>query len=92
MVKKVDSKSFGNLAADMFDEGRFEDLEEISRQKLKTHPNNVHAHYYLGKAQFKNGQYKQAKISFEAALGCEPHWEETIEPYLKKIDEKINGS
>lgn len=92
MVKKVDGKTFERVATNMFDEGRLEDLEKLSRDKLKTHPNNVHAHYYLGKAQYKNSQYEQAKMSFKTALDCEPHWEETIVPYLKKIDEKVNDS
>ena len=92
MVKKIDSKSFSRLAENLFEEGRLEDLEHMSYQKLKTHPNSVHAHYFLGKSQYNKGRYEQSKKSFEAALECEPHWEESIEPYLKKIDEKVNDS
>ena len=53
MVKKIDGKSFSRVAENMFEEGRLIDFQKISQDKLKSHPNSVHAHYFLGKTQYK---------------------------------------
>ena len=92
LLKRTDGKTFDRVATNLFEEANFKDLEAISRDKLKTHPNSVHAHYYLGKVHYEKKQYKQARKSFNKALDCEPHWEESIQPYLRKIDEESKSS
>lgn len=53
-------------------QGKWQDAIQINKQILESFPTDVDAYNRLGKAQTELGKYKDARASYEKALGIDP--------------------
>lgn len=79
-------KLFKLESEEQFEKGDLDRLVDTCSTKLRTHPNNVYALYYLGKAYFAKKDYESARYPFERLIEAHAEWGPTVRPYLDKID------
>ena len=68
------------------DEGDFDALNSVARERVREYPNDATALFYLGFAQFKLEYYSPALTSFNKLQKINPVWEkETVAAYIAEI-------
>jgi len=78
-----------DMSVGLHDRGQYQDLIEYLNGKLKDHPNNATAIFWLARSHLSLEEYDAAKKYLLHLRELEPSWEnEHIAPYMNIIDEK----
>ena len=84
------AKVFRLIAEDYLAKDSNEELLEHVEERLKSHPQDVWAHWYMGQVKYHARIYPESKRSFEKVLELEPSWYSSVDSWLEKIVEKLN--
>ena len=91
--KSLDEESSGKifkfLAEEHLAKNETEKLLDHVNKRLSSHPHDVWANWYKGQAKFRSGEYTESKRCFEKVVELEPRWDSTVEPWVAKINEKL---
>jgi cytochrome c-type biogenesis protein CcmH/NrfG len=90
MAKENNSgKVFRVVAEEHLARNENNELVEYAEERLKTHPQDVWAHWYLGQAKFHIGKIPEAKRCFERVVELEPSWYSSVDSWLERIGKEI---
>ncbi|MET0107188.1 MAG: tetratricopeptide repeat protein [Sedimenticola sp.] len=84
---RVRSNQFNYKAYEYLERSEYDELEEHSRNRINTHPNDYSPYFFLGKAHFYKKNYPKAKENFDKVLEIEPDLYDVVGYWLYKIDE-----
>ena len=88
--EKYSDKAFKMSAEDYLARDEIDNLISHIEDRLKTFPQDVWAHWYMGQAKYFKGELTESKYSFNRVLELEPSWYNSIDSWLDKIDEKLS--
>lgn len=81
---KFPDPRWSSIGNELLDKGQYEDLIRSAQQRLKTHPKDWFAHYYLGRAYLENGDYFAALKTLQQLREWAPEWGESfIDPQIE---------
>ena len=84
--------TFGDKALDLLEQGKEQDVLDLSLQRERTHPKDPNVFWYRAKAQYQLGQYKEALIALRKTEELAPTWyEESTQPLIKAIERQMGG-
>lgn len=75
-------KVFIHFSSQLYDQERYDELEESCLSKMKNWPNNPYPLYWLARSKYKKGEQKESEELFRKVLLMEPSWENAVTPYL----------
>ena len=82
-------KIFKFLAEEHLAKNETDKLINHVDKRLSSHPHDVWANWYKGQAKYHLGEYTESKRHFEKVVELEPRWDSTVEPWLAKINKKL---
>ena len=85
----LESKLFHGECQDFYDRGRYKELRGLCERRIKLHPDDKWALYYLGLALLRQEKYADAKAQFTRVRALDPQWGDSVIEYLDEIDEKL---
>lgn len=75
--------------ADMlFQRGEFPQLLSFSQGHVQQFPYSVEALWYIGLAQYNQGDYREALSAFDRVQRINPAWREDVSAYLSAIEQQ----
>lgn len=80
---------FKNLAEHYLSEGDNEALIEYANERIQTNPQDYLPYWYLGKVQYHQGEYVEAKYSFEKVIELDPTMDFSAGKWLDDIADKL---
>lgn len=84
--QKVEQKNFSLTMDRYFDAGNYDKVIGRCKYKLERYPNNLDANWYLAKAYYFKEEHELSRKYFEYTLYLAPSWENSVEPFLEKLD------
>ena len=91
-MSRINNHVFREDAEDLLSQGNIDDALELILQRLKTHPNDIEATAFKGRAYYIAGKYHEAKRAFEDAYSLNPTWDVTVDLWQQRIKEKLDES
>ncbi|MES9869422.1 MAG: tetratricopeptide repeat protein [Sedimenticola sp.] len=85
--ERVRSNEFTAKAYGYLERCEYDELEEHSKNRINTYPNDYSAYFFLGKAHFYKKNYPKAKENFDKVLEIEPALDDVVGYWIYKIDE-----
>ncbi len=92
IIDKRDDQVFRVHSENYLGKNAITELVDYCEERLKTHPNDMWAYWYLGQAHFHAESWLASKRSFERVLELEPSWYSSIDSWLEKLSDKIDES
>lgn len=83
--RQLRQEGFSALAAPLYMKQRFEELWELCRERVASHPSDPSAHWFMGLVRFEQGRFEEAVPHFERAQELAPTWGPQVEAYLSRI-------
>lgn len=74
----------------LFQRGEFPQLLSFSEGHVSQFPYSVEALWYLGLAQYNQGDYQQALSAFDRVQRINPAWREDVSAYLSEIEQQVD--
>ena len=84
--KKAWETSFEEQMENFIDEGEYKKVIEKCKEKLEKRPNHINATWFIAKAYYYTEDKELSKKYFEKTLHLVPSWEESVNPYLEKLN------
>ncbi|MGZ0163093.1 MAG: hypothetical protein ACKVII_04190 [Planctomycetales bacterium] len=70
--------------------GNFDDVIARALKDIEANPRYAKPHWFLGKAYYDKGLWKEAREQMELLAKLQPSWRaEFIEPYVQEIDRQL---
>lgn len=93
--EKLSNYSLGSFnqdkASKLYETNRLQDLLKYCLKFHSKYPNDVQITFYLGLAYYKLGNFSLARQHFESAAELNPHYKESVQPYLEEISMQIKS-
>jgi predicted Zn-dependent protease len=83
--RQIRSEGFQGRASEKYRDGKLDELAQMCKERLESHPRDVYATYYLGVIAFDRSEYTEAKDYFTQTLALAPTWHAQVSGYLEKI-------
>jgi cytochrome c-type biogenesis protein CcmH/NrfG len=80
---------FRLMAEDYLSQNENDELEKYAKERLRSHPQDIWAHWYLGQATFHVGNFPVSKRCFERVIELDPAWYGSVEAWLERVNEKL---
>lgn len=87
--ESLELNKFRREAQDRYDRGRYKQLRGMCERRLKLHPDDKWACFYLGLAFLRLEKYADAKAHFTRVRELDPQWSESVIEYLDEIHDKL---
>ncbi|MHB8066983.1 MAG: hypothetical protein ACYDIC_03675 [Desulfobaccales bacterium] len=88
--KQMSEEDFRKELSDLFGREDFDQVLKMSEERLKTHPKDCYAYWYLGKVYYLKKEWHKALKEFNALYEIAPSWrDEYLDPYINEIKEKL---
>jgi cytochrome c-type biogenesis protein CcmH/NrfG len=86
--RQLRQEGFSALASPLYMERRFEELWELCRERVASHPSEPSAHWFMGLVRFEQARFEEAVPHFERAQELAPTWGPQVEAYLQRIRQR----
>jgi cytochrome c-type biogenesis protein CcmH/NrfG len=80
--------SFSDLAQQVLDQGKLDELADVCRKRLTTHADDVHAHYFLGMALYRKGDLRPALGYLKRVPVLNPEW--NVSSIVEAIESQVS--
>lgn len=84
--QKVDQANFALRMNRYLDAGKYDQAIDWCKDKLAKYPNNLDANWYVARAYYLKEENDLSRQYFEYTLYLAPSWEDSVGPYLEKLD------
>tara|TARA_R110002096_G_scaffold429995_1_gene643438 strand:+ start:400 stop:810 length:411 start_codon:yes stop_codon:yes gene_type:complete len=92
-IKREKNEIFSEIASELFDEGKWDELIDYCDMKLDRKPNHSYALWYSAKAYYQKKELDKAKEQFRRLSLAEPSWDDNyIQPYMNRISKENDNS
>lgn len=82
--------SFPDRARTLLDQGKPEEVIRLAEERILKFPADGHAHWYLGQAYYRAGDFHRALICLRKTQDLQPDWKSTYTaPLIRVIEEKL---
>lgn len=82
--------SFPDRAKSLLDQGKPEEVISLAEEQVLKFPADSHAHWYLGQACYRIGDFQRALICLRKTQALQPDWESSYTgPLIRVIEEKL---
>jgi tetratricopeptide (TPR) repeat protein len=89
---RANNSIFRDDAEDLLSRGNSDDALELILERLKTHPNDIEATVFKGRAYYIAGKYHEAQRAFDDAFSLNPTSDVTVDLWQQRIKKKLNES
>ncbi len=90
--QQYSSEKFRKRVSLLLDQDDLDQVIALASERLKTHPKDSFARWYLARAYFRRKEWKMALREFDALYEIEPTWrEEYINSYITDIKEEMKN-
>lgn len=73
--------------------GKFDDVIARALKDIEANPRYAKTHWFLGKAYYDKGMWKEAREEMELLAKLQPSWRrEFVDPYLQEIERRLEAS
>ena len=80
---------FQKLAEQHLSNSNNQELIELAQKRINSSPQDYLAYWYLGKVQFHEGDYVQAKHNFQKVIELDPAMDYSANQWIEDIAEKL---
>ena len=75
---------------DLLDKNEIDEVIQLANERIKTHPKDAYAHWYLGQAYYRKNEYFKSLEEFRILNELSPAWrEDYVTPYIENLKERI---
>ena len=93
MEDELDKNAFSDRALELLEQGKEQDVLELSSEREKTHPKDPNVFWYRAKAQYQMNQYPEALTSLRKTEDLAPTWhDESTQPFIRGIERKMEAA
>lgn len=85
----AEQQKFRAQTEGLLQRGSYEMAAADCERRLKSHPNDFWAHYFLGQAFLNMSKLHEARRAFERAGEIAPDWERNTNAWLERTDKKL---
>jgi len=93
--EKLSNYSLGSFnpdkASSLYETNKLQDLLKYCLKFHSKYPHDVQITFYLGLTYYKLGNFSLARQYFQSATELNPHYKESVEPYLEEISIQMNS-
>lgn len=89
-IKDELENTFYNTVSPLYENGEYDKVIECSLEHVEKKSKDAYGYWFLGKAYYKKEDYQESLDYFNKTSEICPSWDkEWVEPYIKKINEKL---
>lgn len=81
---------FKDIAESHLSKNEIDELLEHADERLKTHPRDVWASWYMGQAKYFKGELPEAKQLFTRISELEPSWKAVVSAWIERIEDDLS--
>ncbi len=87
------SSNFRASAKMLLNMNDLESVIELTQERIKQFPGEIHAHWYLGMAYYRKKEWHKALYEFNYIYAIEPSWRyKHLNPYIYDIKEQLKNT
>jgi len=91
LEENTNKTEFRDKASDLLEQGKEQDVLNLSTDRQKTHPKDPNVYWYRAKAQYQLDRLPEALESFRKAEELAPTWrDESTQPFIRAIESKLS--
>jgi cytochrome c-type biogenesis protein CcmH/NrfG len=87
MKTESDGARFSELAQELSDAGKYDELIAAANARQRTHPEDANVYWYRGRAYYRQKRFDDARKDIERTGELEPSWKSShVDDFLATIE------